>query len=305
MQWADASLLDFIEYLLEWSRNHPLFVVTLARPELHERRPTWGAGQRNFTSLYLEPLPQAAMERAARGAGAGAAGGAARPDPRRAEGIPLYAVETVRMLLDRGPLVAGRRRLPADGPIESLEVPETLQALIAARLDGLTRAERRLFQDAAVLGKTFSRLPWPASRASRKPDLDPLLGALVRKEVLALQADPRSPEHGQYGFLQDLVRHVAYETLAKARAAARHLAAADLLTPAAARTRSPRSSLRIYLDAYRAAPEPTTPTSCRLARQARSCRPGSAPRRSAPRPRPGATSSRRQDSSATPGAAPG
>ena len=57
MQWADESLLDFIEYLLEWSRNHPIYVITLARPELVERRPTWGAGQRNFTSLYLEPLP--------------------------------------------------------------------------------------------------------------------------------------------------------------------------------------------------------------------------------------------------------
>ena len=56
MQWADASLLDFVEYLLEWSRSSPIFVMTLARPELHERRPTWGAGERSFTSLYLEPL---------------------------------------------------------------------------------------------------------------------------------------------------------------------------------------------------------------------------------------------------------
>src|SRR5438105_13684077 len=61
MQWADSALLDFVEYLLEWSRNHPLYVVTLARPELLERRPTWGAGHRNFTSLYLEPLPDEAM----------------------------------------------------------------------------------------------------------------------------------------------------------------------------------------------------------------------------------------------------
>src|SRR5438552_9066892 len=61
MQWADTSLLDFVEYLLDWSRNHPLFVATLARPELLERRPTWGAGQRSFTSMYLEPLPEEAM----------------------------------------------------------------------------------------------------------------------------------------------------------------------------------------------------------------------------------------------------
>src|SRR5439155_4788656 len=62
MQWADDSLLDFIEYLLDSTRNSPILVVTLARPELHERRPTWGAGGRNFTSLYLEPLTAAAME---------------------------------------------------------------------------------------------------------------------------------------------------------------------------------------------------------------------------------------------------
>ena len=74
MQWADTSLLDFVEYLLEWSRSHPLYVITLARPELHERRPGWGAGQRNFTSLYLEPLSPSGDGRAARGARAGAAG---------------------------------------------------------------------------------------------------------------------------------------------------------------------------------------------------------------------------------------
>jgi predicted ATPase len=62
MQWADASLLDFIEYLLEWSRNSPLFVMTLARPELLDRRPTWGAASRNLTSIYLEPLPEPAMK---------------------------------------------------------------------------------------------------------------------------------------------------------------------------------------------------------------------------------------------------
>src|SRR2546430_6106945 len=61
MQWADASLLDFVEYLLDWSRSHPIFVVTLARPELADRRPNWGSGRRNFTSLYLEPLSIGAM----------------------------------------------------------------------------------------------------------------------------------------------------------------------------------------------------------------------------------------------------
>ena len=67
LQWADAGLLDFIESLLEWSRNRPIFIVTLARPELTDRRPNWGAGTRNFLSLHLEPLPDATMAELVRG----------------------------------------------------------------------------------------------------------------------------------------------------------------------------------------------------------------------------------------------
>ena len=102
MQWADASLLDFVEYLLEWSRNSPLYVITLARPELAERRPTWGAGHRNFTSLYLEPLARSAMEELLAGLVPGLPDNTREQILARAEGVPLYAVETVRMLLDRG-----------------------------------------------------------------------------------------------------------------------------------------------------------------------------------------------------------
>ena len=87
MQWADASLLDFVEYLLEWSRNSPLYVITLARPELAERRPTWGAA-RNFSSLYLEPLPEAAMDALLERARPGPAGAAPRADPRTCRGRP-------------------------------------------------------------------------------------------------------------------------------------------------------------------------------------------------------------------------
>ena len=116
-------------------------------------------------------------------------------------------------------------------------MPETLHALIAARLDGLSAEERRLLQDAAVLGKTFTRDALAALSGS-EAELEPLLAALVRKEVLGVQADPRSPEHGQYGFLQDLVRHVAYETLSKRERRARHLAAAAHLSAAFATTRT-------------------------------------------------------------------
>jgi len=230
MQWADASLLDFVEYLLDWSRNHPLLVVTLARPELVERRPTWGAGQRSFTSLFLEPLTREAMEELLEGLVPGLPEALEEQILERAEGVPLYAVETVRMLLDRGLLVQQGSAYELTGPVEALEVPETLHALIAARLDGLDPDERRVLEDGAVLGKTFTREAVSALSGIGDERLGPLLEALVRKEVLGVQADARSPEHGQYGLLQDLVRHVAYGTLSRHERRIRHLAAADYLT---------------------------------------------------------------------------
>ena len=232
LQWADESLLDFVEYLLEWSRNQRIFVVTLARPELTERRPTWGAGQRAFTSIYLEPLSPTSMEELLAGLVPGMPPDVVQQILGRAEGIPLYAVETVRMLLDRGLIVEDGASYRVVGEIGALDVPETLQALIAARLDGLEEGERALVQDAAVLGKTFGSTL--LARVAGRPDeeVEALLTSLVRKEVLSLQADPRSPEHGQYGFLQDLVRRVAYDTLARRDRKARHLAAADQIAAA-------------------------------------------------------------------------
>jgi class 3 adenylate cyclase/predicted ATPase len=232
MQWADTSLLDFVEYLLDWSRDHPVYVITLARPELHERRPDWGAGRRNFTSLYLEPLPAQAMEALLEGLVPGLPPHVREQILARAEGVPLYAVETVRMLLDRGLLAEDGPVYRLTGEVETLEVPETLQALIAARLDGLATEERRLLQDGSGWGKTFTREALAAISGLDESQLEPLLAGLVRKEVLSIQADPRSPEHGQYGFLQDLVRRVAYETLSKRERKLRHLAAAAYLESA-------------------------------------------------------------------------
>jgi class 3 adenylate cyclase len=123
MQWADDSLLDFIDYLLEWSRQHSIFVCTLARPELNERRPTWGAGRRSFTSLYLEPLAANAMEQLLDGLVPGLPEELRAQILQRAEGIPLYAVETVRMMLDRGVLVQEGPFYRPVGAITALEVP--------------------------------------------------------------------------------------------------------------------------------------------------------------------------------------
>jgi class 3 adenylate cyclase/tetratricopeptide (TPR) repeat protein len=254
MQWADASLLDFVEYLLEWSRDKPLFVVTLARPELLEQRPTWGAGHRNFTSLYLEPLSEQAMEELLVGLVPGLPPSLRKQILERAEGVPLYAVETVRMLLDRGLLVQDGSSYQVAGAVDTLEVPETLHALIAARLDGLAPEERRLLGDAAVLGKTFAPQALAALSGLEPGRLEELLTAMVRREVLGLQSDPRSPEQGQYTFLQDLLRHVAYETLPKRERREKHLAAAGHLAATLGEEEVSEVIAAHLLDAYRLDP---------------------------------------------------
>jgi class 3 adenylate cyclase/tetratricopeptide (TPR) repeat protein len=255
MQWADASLLDFVEYLLEWSRDKPLFVVTLARPELLEKRPNWGAGHRNFTSLYLEPLSEPAMQDLLVGLVPGLPSSLRNQILARAEGVPLYAVETVRMLLDRGLLVEDSSAYKLVGEVASLEVPETLHALIAARLDGLTPDERRLLGDAAVLGKTFAPQALGALSGLEIDRLEELLSGMVRREVLGLQSDPRSPEQGQYTFLQDLLRHVAYETLPRRERREKHLAAAQHLSAALGEDEVAEVIASHLLDAYRLDPD--------------------------------------------------
>jgi class 3 adenylate cyclase/tetratricopeptide (TPR) repeat protein len=229
LHWADAALLDFIENLLDWSRSHPLYVLTLSRPELGERHPTFGTRIRNSSALTLEPLDDEAMDSLLHGLVPGLPEELRVTIRDRADGIPLYAVETVRMLLDRGLLERDGDTFRVSGPVEALEVPETLHALIAARLDGLESLERRVLEDAAVLGKTFTRRGLAAVSGTDEAELEPVLASLVRKELLTLQTDPRSPERGQYGFLQALVQRVAYDTLARRDRKARHLAAAGFL----------------------------------------------------------------------------
>jgi len=254
LQWADTALVDFVEYLLEWSRTHPLFVVTLTRPEVAEKHPSWGAGKRNFTSLFLEPLTAAAMDELLQGLVPGLPAELRERIRDRAEGIPLYAVETVRMLLDRGLLERDGAEYRPVGPIEALEVPETLHALIAARLDGLTSQERRVLEDASVLGKTFTKEGLSALSGAPTEELEPLLASLVRKEVLVLQADPRSPERGHYGFLQALVQKVAHDTLSKHERRARHMAAAEFFEGAQEQDELVEVVAAHYLDAYEADP---------------------------------------------------
>ncbi len=225
LQWADQALLAFVEYLLEWSASQRLCVLALWRPDLAESHAAFGRTVRNLTTLALEPLSGDEMTELLHGYVPGLPDDVKERVLARAQGVPLYAVETVRMLLDRGLLVRDGPVYRPTGTIDTLEVPETLHALAAARLDGLPPDERQLVQQACVLGKTFTKQALAALTERPVADLEPLLAGLVRKEVMSLQADARWPERGQYGFLQELLRQVAYETLSRRDRKSRHLAA--------------------------------------------------------------------------------
>ena len=254
MQWADDALLDFVDYLLEWSRAFPLFVLSLARPGLVDRRPTLGAGRRDFTSLVLDPLQDVAIDELLVGLAPGLPDELRAQIGRRAEGVPLYAVETVRMLLDRGLLERSSDGVRLTRPVDALDVPETLHALVAARLDGLEPAERRLVEDAAVLGETFSRASLLALSGLEERGFEPLLQALLRKEILRVQHDPLSPERGHLSFVQDLIRRVAYETLSLQERKRRHLAVAAHFYGSHADDEVAAVLAAHYLAAYRAGP---------------------------------------------------
>jgi class 3 adenylate cyclase len=230
LHWADSGTLDFIDHLLEWSRNLPLYIVTLARPELLEKRPTWGAGRRNFTSLFLDPLAEGSVRAILGGLVPGLPEATVRAIVDRAEGVPLYAIETVRMLVDDGRLVSQADGTYAlAGNVSELAVPATLTALIAARLDALEAGDRAVVLDAAVLGQSFTTAGLAAVSGIPEETLEPRLQALVRSELFVREGDPQSPERGQFAFVQALVREVAYNTLSKKDRKTRHLAAARFL----------------------------------------------------------------------------
>jgi class 3 adenylate cyclase/tetratricopeptide (TPR) repeat protein len=225
-QFADSGLLDFVDHLLEWSRGYPIYVLALTRPELLEKRPDWGAAKRNFASLSLEPLADGAMRELLAGLVPGLPADSVRAIVQRADGIPLYAVEMVRMLVADGRLREEAGAYVPDGELKELAVPSTLVALIGARLDALDPGDRSLLQDAAVLGLSFASAALAVVSGVAHADLEARLADLVRRELFTREADPRSPERGQYVFVQALIREVAYSTLSKRDRKARHLACA-------------------------------------------------------------------------------
>jgi class 3 adenylate cyclase len=226
LHWADNGLLDFVDYLADWAAGVPLLIVGTARPELLDRRPDWGGGKRNAATISIASLSQdetaqllgtlldqillpAELQMRVLGL---------------AEGNPLFAEEYVRMLQDRGFLVRDGRGWRLDDARE-LPLPETVQGMIAARLDALSPAEKELIQNAAVIGKVF----WAGVLAAlaKATPVDDALHALERKEFIRRERRSAVAGESQYAFLHGLVRDVAYGQIPRGARADKHRAAAE------------------------------------------------------------------------------
>ncbi len=214
LHWADDGLLDFVDELVEWTSDVPLLVVGTARPELLTRRSGWGGGKPNATTQSLGPLTRdetsrlvhALLERAVLPVETQAT------LLERADGNPLYAEEFARLVAE------GR---------QPDELPETVQGLIAARLDALAPDEKALLQHASVLGKVF----WAgavAHLADTEPAaLAPLLHELVRRELTRRERRASIAGESEFAFRHALVRDVAYAQIPRASRAEMHLRAAE------------------------------------------------------------------------------
>jgi class 3 adenylate cyclase/tetratricopeptide (TPR) repeat protein len=213
LHWADDALLDFVDELVEWVTDVPLLVVGTARPELLERRPGWGGGKLNATTLALQPLSDDATARLLAGLLASPVLLAESQQTllERAGGNPLYAEQFAELFRERG-------------SSEDLPLPETLQGIIAARLDGLPQEEKELLRDAAVVGKVF----WPSALASRPPDeLTGTLHSLERKGFVRRQRRTSVEGESELAFAHALVRDVAYGQIARVDRAEKHRRTAD------------------------------------------------------------------------------
>ena len=255
-QYADAGLLDFLDHLIDWVSDLPMYVLVFARPELGQVRPGFGAG-RNRSMLTLDPLDAGSMDMLVDALVPGMPSAARAAVTTQAQGLPLFAVETVRSLIDRDIVqpVEGVYRLTGD--VGELAVPDSLHSLLAARLDALDPAVRRLVSDAAVLGSTFPAEALIAVAGRDEPSVRAALADLVRREVLSVSADPLSPERGSYRFAQQMLRQVAYDTLSRKDRKTRHLTVAAHLRTAFASDGEEVADViaRHYLDALNAIPD--------------------------------------------------
>jgi predicted ATPase len=224
IHWGEPTFLDFVEHVADWSRDVPILLLCIARPELLEERPTWGGGKLRARTVLLEPLGGDAVEQLI----AHLVGGGLAPDVterigQAAEGNPLYVEEFLEMLVDDGLLRREAERWVATGDLAAVPVPPTVAALLASRLDRLRPPERAVVDRAAVVGKVF----WRAAVAALAPEpLQPDVGrhlhALVRKELV--RPDPASALADEaYRFRHLLVRDAAYDAVPKDERADLHV----------------------------------------------------------------------------------
>jgi class 3 adenylate cyclase/tetratricopeptide (TPR) repeat protein len=225
LHWADEAMLEFTKHLTEYSVGVPLLIVATARPELYERDRTWGAGIRNASVIDLGPLTEEAIA----GLVSSLLNRSVLPADtqalllERAEGNPLYAEEFVRMLTDRGFLddLGNVSVEPSEIPF-----PDSVQALIAARLDTLPPERKALLQDAAVVGKTF----WSGAVADMGGRDEEIvredLHGLARKELIRPIRHSSVRDQAEYSFWHLLIRDVAYGQIPRGRRAAKHRSAA-------------------------------------------------------------------------------
>jgi class 3 adenylate cyclase/tetratricopeptide (TPR) repeat protein len=214
IHWADESLLNFLDELVDWVTDVPLLVVTTARPELLERRPGWGGGKLNATTLALAPLTdeQTALLLGQLLGKPLLEAGSQQALLERAGGNPLYAEQFAELYIEQG-------------STDELPLPETLQGIIAARLDGLPETEKSLLQDAAVVGKVF----W-ASAIGRDPaTATASLHSLERKGFVRRQRRSSLEGESEFAFAHALVRDVSYGQIPRADRARRHRAVAEWL----------------------------------------------------------------------------
>lgn len=228
LHWADAGLLDFVQEIVDWSRDQPVLVINLTRPDLLERRPTWGSGRHGLISIHLDPLARPDMAAMLDGMIVGLPERSRDEMLRHSAGIPMYAVEMVRMLIAQGDLEeTGEGQFLPVGTLDQIAIPDSVSALIGARLDRLDPAGRALVQEASILGQSFTLDGLMALHPSTAAELEERLGELVRREILEVVRDPRSPDRGQYRFVQSLIREISHGRLGRVNRRDGHLRAAN------------------------------------------------------------------------------
>ena len=224
IHWADEGLLDFIEYLGDWAQG-PIMTVALARPELFERRQTWGGGKRNAASIALDPLSTdesvAMLDDLLAGDLPEELG---RLIAARSEGNPLFVEEIVRKLIDDGVLRTGEALgWEVATPVSRVDLPRSIQGLIAARLDGLPDDEKALLQDAAVVGRVFWSGAVVALSGAGPADVRDAIGRLRVKELVLLNDPPSFSGELEFTFRHALIRDGAYDSLPKSLRASKHV----------------------------------------------------------------------------------